>query len=203
MGIKGRPRSTKWAVWLAAAFVVVLGTRQLLGSGFPVVGQLLPFPSWATLIHRYLSGWQPTGVGTTDPATPATGLLGVAGMVLFGSMGLLQKIVVLGCIPVGALGMARLSRPLGTAWARVTSTVIYLAVPVPYDALASGRWDALVMYASCPWILHLLGQASRVEPFDLPDGGRGRAAPRRRVPCVRGARRWRDGAWRSDCSTPW
>ena len=31
--------------------------------------------------------------------------------------------------------MARLTRPLGTAWARVTSTVIYLAMPVPYDAL--------------------------------------------------------------------
>ncbi|HUI04540.1 MAG TPA: hypothetical protein VLZ77_13435 [Acidimicrobiales bacterium] len=186
-GDEGPATSTKWAVWLAAALVVVVGTRQLLGSGFPVVGQLLPFPSWATLVHRFASGWQPTGVGSTDPATPATGLLGVAGMVLFGAMGLLQKIVVLGCIPVGALGMARLSRPLGTAWARVVSTVIYLAVPVPYDALASGRWDALVVYAACPWILHLLGQASRVDPYGSPAGlavaGRGVAG--------RPPRRWR------------
>jgi GT2 family glycosyltransferase len=164
----GPATSTRWLVWLAAALVVVFGTRQLFGSGLPVVGQLLPLPTWSTLMHRFVSGWQPTGVGTTDPTTPATGILGLAGMVLFGSMGLLEKIVVLGCIPVGAMGMARLTRPLGTAWARVTSTVIYLAIPVPYDALATARWDALVMYAACPWILHLLGQASRVDPYGEP-----------------------------------
>jgi len=166
---QGPATSTRWLVWLAAALVVVFGTRQLFGSGLPVVGQLLPMPSWGTLLHRFLSGWQPTGVGTTDPATPATGILGLAGMLLFGSMGVLEKIVVLGCIPVGAIGMARLTRPLGTAWARVTSTVIYLAIPVPYDALATAHWDALVMYAACPWIVHLLGQASRVDPYGHTD----------------------------------
>ncbi|MGH3185331.1 MAG: hypothetical protein ACRDOE_25980, partial [Streptosporangiaceae bacterium] len=164
----GPATTTRWLVWLAAALVVVFGTRQLFGPGLPVVGQLLPIPTWSTLMHRFVSGWQPTGVGTTDPTTPATGILGLAGMVLFGSVGLLEKIVVLGCIPVGAIGMARLTRPLGTAWARVTSTVIYLAIPVPYDALATARWDALVMYAACPWILHLLGQASRVDPYGDP-----------------------------------
>jgi GT2 family glycosyltransferase len=176
----GPARSTRWLVWLAATLVVVFGTRQLFGSGFPVIGQLLPMPSWSTLMHRFVSGWQPTGVGTTDPTTPATGILGLGGMVLFGGVGLLEKIVVLGCIPVGAMGMARLTRPLGTAWARVTSTVIYLAIPVPYDALATARWDALVMYAACPWILHLLGQASRVDPYGEaargPGTGRGSAA---------------------------
>ena len=105
-------------------------------------------------------------------------------MVLFGSMGLLDKIVVLGCIPVGAMGMARLTRPLGTAWARVTSTVIYLAIPVPYDALATAHWDAMVVYAACPWIVHLLGQASRVGP--LPRRPR---RPPRRVRPPRRARR--------------
>gem|GEM_PF-6057214 len=157
--------STRWLVVLAAWLVVIFGSRQLIGSGFPSVGQLLPMPSWSTLVHHFLAGWQPTGVGTTDPTSPATGVLGIAGLVLFGGVGLLQKVVVLGCIPVGALGMARLSRPLGTTWARVTSTVIYLAIPVPYDALATGRWDALVIYAACPWMLHLLGRASGVEPY--------------------------------------
>jgi GT2 family glycosyltransferase len=178
---EGPATSTRWLVYLAAALVVVVGTRQLFGSGFPVVGQLLPMPTWTTLVHRFVSGWQPTGVGTTDPATPATGILGLSGMVLFGSVGVLEKIVVLGCIPVGAVGMARLTRPLGTAWARVTSTIIYLAIPVPYDALATARWDGLIMYAACPWILHLLGQASRVEPYGEPtlvDASEALAAPR-------------------------
>jgi GT2 family glycosyltransferase len=164
----GPARSTRRLIWLMAALVVVFGTRQLLGTGMPILGQFLPFPSWAILVHRFASAWQPTGVGTTDPTSPATGMLGLAGMLLFGSMGLLEKIVVLGCIPVGAIGMARLTRPLGTAWARVTSTLIYLAIPVPYDALATGRWDGLVVYAACPWIVYMLGCASRVEPLDGP-----------------------------------
>ena len=176
---QGPATSTRWLVWLAAGLVVVFGSRQLFGSGFPVVGQLLSMPSWSTLMHRFVSGWQPSGVGTTDPTTPATGILGLAGMLLFGGMGLLEKIVVLGCIPVGAMGMARLTRPLGTAWARVVSTVVYLGLPVPYDALATGHWDGLVLYAACPWIVHLLGQASRVDPFAeaMPDDDAGGGEP--------------------------
>ena len=186
----GPATSTRWVVWLLTVFFVVLGTRQLIGPGFPIVGQLVPFPSWQSLLHRFVSGWQPTGLGTTDPTTPATGILGLGGMLLFGSVGLLQKVLVLGCIPVGALGMARATRRLGTAWARITSTVVYLAIPVAYDALATGHLDALVVYAACPWVVHLLAQATRVEPYGPEaDVGSG-AAPVTR----RGAtppRRWR------------
>ena len=154
---------------LVVVLVLVFGTRQLLGSGFPYVGQLLPFPSAGTLLHRFLSGWQPTGVGTTDPTSPATGILGIAGFVLFGAVGLVQKIVVLGCIPLGALGMARLVRPVGSRRARLVSTVVYLAVPLPYDALATGRWDALLAYAACPWIVGFLARASALAPFGPRD----------------------------------
>ena len=187
----GPAPSTRAVVWLATALVLVFGTRQLLGAGFPYVGQLLPMPSAGTLLHRFVAGWQPTGVGTTDPTTPATGLLSLGGAVLFGGMGLLQKILVFGCIPLGALGMNRLARPLGTPWARIASTVVYLAVPVPYDALASGRIDVLAIYAACPWILNRLARASRAAPHDqdgphgrtgeLAEGAsRGRGGPRRR-----------------------
>ena len=163
-GVDEPSNSTRWLVLAAAALVVVFGSRQLIGPGFPFVGQFLALPGWSTLLHRFASGWQPTGVGSTDPTSPAAGVLGVSGLVLFGSVGLLQKVVVLGCIPVGALGMARLVRPLGTTWARITAVVIYLAVPVPYDAIATARFDALVAYAACPWMLHLLGRISGVEP---------------------------------------
>ncbi|MGH9017604.1 MAG: glycosyltransferase, partial [Acidimicrobiales bacterium] len=140
---------------VAGAVVVVVllfGTRQLFGGGFPFVGQLLPLPSAGSLLHRFFSGWQPTGVGSTDPTSPATGLLGLAGAVLLGGVGLVQKIVVLGCLPVGALGLARLVRPVGSPRARLVSTIVYLAVPLPYDALATGRVDALLAYAAAPFV---------------------------------------------------
>jgi GT2 family glycosyltransferase len=157
--------SLRLVAWAIAVLVLIFGTRQLLGGGFPYVGQLLPLPSAGSLVHRFLSGWQPTGVGTTDPTSPATGVLGVFGYLLFGGVGLLQKIVVLGCIPLGALGMTRLVRPVGSQRARLVSTLVYLALPLPYDALATGRWDALVAYAAAPWIVGYLARASRLAPY--------------------------------------
>ncbi|MHB8594163.1 MAG: glycosyltransferase family 2 protein, partial [Acidimicrobiales bacterium] len=128
IGLSGRV-----AVWAVVGVVLLIGSRQLLGIGFPYVSGLLPLPSGGELLHRFASGWQSTGVGTTDPTSPATGVLGAAGFVLGGATGLLQKIIVLGCLPLGALGMARLARPFGSSWARVVSTVAYLAVPVAYN----------------------------------------------------------------------
>jgi GT2 family glycosyltransferase len=158
-------RLTGWAV---AVVVLLFGLRQLIGAGFPYLGQLLPLPSAGQLLHRFVSGWQPTGVGTTDPTSPATGILGVGGFILLGGVGLLQKIVVLGCIPLGAIGMARLTRPLSSQRARFAATIVYLAVPLPYDALATGRWDALVAYAGSPWVVAFLARASGLAPFGSP-----------------------------------
>jgi GT2 family glycosyltransferase len=163
--------SLRVAAWLVVVLILLFGTRQLLGAGFPYVGQLLPLPSAGSLLHRFFSGWQPSGVGTTDPTSPATGVLGVAGMILFGGVGLLQKIVVLGCIPVGAWGMARLVRPFGSPRARLASVIVYVAVPLPYDALATGRWDALLAYAACPWIVGFLARASGFAPFGPVEAG--------------------------------
>jgi GT2 family glycosyltransferase len=164
-------------VWAVAVLVLVFGTRQLLGSGFPYVGQFLPFPSAGELLHRFFSGWQPSGVGTTDPTSPATGILGAAGVVLFGGVGVLQKLVVLGCIPAGAIGMSRLLRVVGSRRARLTSTLVYLALPLAYNALATGRWDGLLAYAACPWIVGCLARASGLAPFGVADVGDDEGAP--------------------------
>jgi GT2 family glycosyltransferase len=159
--IKARAtRTARAVIWTAVAVVLIFGTRQLIGSGFPYVGQLLPFASWSSFLHHFISGWQPSGVGTTSAATPGTAMLGLGGLVLLGGVGLLQKIVVLGCIPLGALGMSRLVSGFGSVWARVAASVTYLVVPLPYDALATGRWDALLAYAGCPWIVVCLARAS-------------------------------------------
>ncbi|MGH9030295.1 MAG: glycosyltransferase [Acidimicrobiales bacterium] len=155
-------RSTVWAV---VALVLVFGSRELLGSGFPYVGQLLPFATWSSFLHHFVSGWQPSGVGTVGSASPATGLLGLGGLVLFGGTGLLQKVVVLGCVPLGAYGMSRLVGAYGSVRARLIAAVAYIVVPLPYDALATGRWDALLAYAVCPWIVARLARASGTVPL--------------------------------------
>ena len=89
---------------VVALVVIAVGTRDLFFGTLPLVGQLAPLPSWTTTWHHFVSGWQSAGVGTTAPASPAFGLVGIAGTVLFGAMGTLQRVLLLGCIPLGAWG---------------------------------------------------------------------------------------------------
>jgi hypothetical protein len=56
--------------------------------------------------------------------------------------------------------------------------IAYLAVPLPYDALALGRWGALIVYAGAPWVLTLLFRATALAPFTTSAAGR-IAAPNR------------------------
>jgi hypothetical protein len=158
------PRS-RLVTWLVVALVLTFGTRDLFAGGLPLIGQFLPLGTWTGVWHHFVAGWQPAGVGTTAPATPAFAVLGVVGTILAGAMGLVQKVLVLGCIPLGAYGVARLLGPLASPRARLVGAICYLGLPLPYDDLAQGRWDGLVAYAAVPFVLSRLARASGLPPF--------------------------------------
>ncbi|MHB8440136.1 MAG: glycosyltransferase [Acidimicrobiales bacterium] len=167
-------RPARTLLFTLLGLLVLVGTRSVLGNGFPYVSDLMPLPGWHELLRRFVESWQPTGVGTNDPTSPATAWLGVSSLLLGGASGLLQKILVLGSIPVGAWGMSRLLRPFGSQWARLAGVVTYVALPVAYDALATGRADALYLYAVSPWIVRHLARAASVAPFTEPDAATSR-----------------------------
>jgi GT2 family glycosyltransferase len=162
---------------LVAALVIVLGTRELFFGTLPLVGQLAPLPSWTGAWHHFFSGWQQAGVGTTAPASPLFGFVGVTGTVMFGAMGTLQRILLLGCIPVGAWGVSRFLRPLISPRARVVAVICYLGLPLPYGALGTGRWDGLVAYALFPFIALRLAETAGVPPFAVEPGPHWRSRP--------------------------
>ncbi|HZQ28330.1 MAG TPA: glycosyltransferase, partial [Acidimicrobiales bacterium] len=164
-----------------AALVIAIGSRELFFGSLPLIGQLAPLPSWAATWHHLVAGWQPAGVGTTAPATPAFGLAGVLGTALFGAMGTAQHVLLLGCIPLGALGMSMFMRPLVSARARVIAVICYLGLPLPYGALAAGRLDGVIAYAALPFLLTHLARAARISPFDAPAGTGWRASRRGRI----------------------
>ena len=174
----GRQRTLAVAL---ALLIVVVGTRQLLFGSMPLIGQLASLPSWSTTWHHFVSGWQSAGVGTTAPASPAFGVLGVVGTFLFGAMGTLQHVLVLGCIPLGALGVSRFMRPLASPRARVVTVVCYLGLPLAYGALGTGRWDGLVAYAAFPFIALQLARAGALPPFVVEPGPRWRTHPRGQI----------------------
>ncbi|HUP87080.1 MAG TPA: glycosyltransferase family 2 protein [Acidimicrobiales bacterium] len=156
-------------VWLALAAVLAFGSRRLLSGPLPAVGQLAAFPdSPLTLLREFVSGWRTTGLGGEAPAPPAFALLGLAGVALAGAMGVLQQALVVGMLPVGIVGMHRLTAPLGSWRARLVGAVLYAAVPLPYDALSRGRWDGLIAYAAAPWLLGRLLRATGLAPFGAP-----------------------------------
>ena len=159
----GRQRAVAGVI---AALVVVVGSRGVLFGTFPTVGQLAPLLPWSASWHHFFAGWQPAGVGTTASATPAFGFLGLAGTVLFGAMGLTQKVLLLGCLPLGAWGVSRLMRPLVSPRARVVAAICYIGLPLPYEALGAGRWDGVVAYAALPFIVARLARRASIVPFD-------------------------------------
>ena len=141
------------------------------------MGQLAPLPSWSASWHHFFSGWQSAGVGTTAPASPAFGLVGITGTVLFGAMGTLQRVLLLGCIPLGAWGVSRFMRPVVSPRARLIAVICYLGLPLPYGALGTGRWDGLVAYAAFPFIALRLARAAGVAPYGVEPGPRWRSRP--------------------------
>ena len=150
---------------------VVIGNRHVAGSEVPAVGQLAPFPdSPLTFLRHFLVGWRPVGLGVEAPAPPAFAFLGGAGMLVLGHMSLLRTLLVLSAWPVGAIGAWRLTRDLGAARARMVAVIVYLSVPVPYNALARGRVPGLVAYAAAPWLLSRLMRLSGADPLDEDDG---------------------------------
>jgi GT2 family glycosyltransferase len=158
-------------VWGAILLVLAAGSRHLITRGLPEVGQMVAFGDSAVdLLRAWASGWRTAGLGSPSPSPTGLGVIGALGFPLLGAMGLLRTILVLGMLPLGAFFAYRLARPTGSRWAQLGCLLFYVAVPLPYNALASGRWDAVVLYAATPLLLSMLVRAARVAPFG-DDGG--------------------------------
>ena len=156
------------------ALVLLAGSRHLITRGVPAVHQLSPLPGVWSMLRSFASGWNQSGLGSESPAPAAFGLLGLAGMLLGGATGLLRTLLVVGALPVGAIGAARLAGPLGSQRARLAALVTYVAIPLPYNAIAAGSLHGLVAYATAPWVLRSLLRATGIPPFGDPaDEGTG------------------------------
>ncbi|HUR17711.1 MAG TPA: glycosyltransferase family 2 protein [Acidimicrobiales bacterium] len=175
-------------VGTAIVLVLVVGSRHLITGGMPAVNEFAPFPRGAfSFLRSFLSGWRQTGVGSDAPAPLALGLLGFGGVLMAGAMGLLQTVLVLGALPVGAVGAMRVMTPFGSRRARVAALLVYVAVPLPYNAIARGRWGALLVYAVTPWLMARLMRVTTIEPVADVDARAG--ADRRSQPREAGDRR--------------
>jgi GT2 family glycosyltransferase len=174
---------------VAVAFmvlVILLGSRSVLAAQLPLVGQYLPLPGPATLLGHYLGGWTDGGLQHPGPATPAFAILGVLGLVLGGAMGIVLKVELVVAVVAGALGIARLLRPLSSTPGRIAAVAAYLFLPLAWNDVARGDLQGLAVYAGMPYVLDRLLRATGLAPFGQVDhvsspAGGARAGRARRV----------------------
>ncbi len=144
--------------------VVAFGSRGLIGSGIGRGGRLIALPPLGDLWRLVTSGWQETSLGHFGPTAPGVALLAVASTLAFGATGLVGTLVGLGPFAIGAFGMYRstgTTDPSGRSVSHrsgvaIAAVVVYLIVPIPFDALSSGDRGALWGYALLPWLFRPL-----------------------------------------------
>ena len=171
------PRRLALVVWGVLGIAFVFGARHLITRGIVPIGQFADLPSRGSLLHAFTSGWSEAEFGASGAAPAGLGLLGLAATFFLGATGLLRQILILGLMPLGWIGAWRLSGPLGSRRGRLVAAVVYAAIPLPYDAMAQGRWDLLLMYGSMPWIVLRLARLIGVAPYGDLKGEAGPGIP--------------------------
>jgi GT2 family glycosyltransferase len=161
------------AVATVIAAVLLFGSRHLLTRYVPVMGEMVPFGDGARdLIGAWAGGVRPSGV-VGGPAPPTlAGVSGALGVLLGGHLALARTLLTVGLLAVGVVGAHRLGRSLGSKAAQVLGALAYAALPLPYEALATGRWSVLAAWAGAPWMLRRLALASGAAPFGSGTGFR-------------------------------
>ena len=163
------------AVWAGVTLVLLFGSRQLIAGRLPAFADFPAFPSrpW-TLFTQWFSGWRTAGLGSESPAPTAFAILGSLGVVFLGAMSVLRRVLFVLAIPVGVAGAWRATSDIKSTRARLAGLVTYLAIPLPYDAIATGRWGGLLLWAAAPWTVAALLRVAAAAPFATSEGSRRR-----------------------------
>lgn len=152
--------------WIVIVAIWLVGTRHLWDGPLPSIGTIVPFETSPIDSFQRFLGMLPTEpFGVVQTISPIHLVFGLASMLLLGSATAMSLVLVLGCLPLGVWGMARLTSPLRSPRGQLAAILAYVAAPIPYDALAVGRWGALVGYALAPFILARMLRALDTPPF--------------------------------------
>ena len=139
---------------------VLFGSRSLIASGIPAIGDYLPFDgSGSEMVSEWWSGWRERDMGSTGAAASVVGLLGLFSILSGGAVGLVRTLWVLLPIVVGLVGAWRMLRPTGSRRAQLGSLFVYAVIPLPWAAVASASIAGVYAYSLAPWLLAALLKA--------------------------------------------
>ena len=164
-GLRTGTTRLAWITWIVVLGVVLFGSRRLLSSGVPAVGDFVALPETASdLLKAWWGGWSERNAGAPSSNLGILVYLGLLGWVL-DSMALVRTLAVIALIVVGLAGSYRLLAATGSRRAQASALIAYLLVPLAPASVASGSLAGLVGYAAAPWMLKELLRASRAAPF--------------------------------------
>src|SRR5712691_4145821 len=149
------------AAWFLAVLLALVAYRHLFSASPLSGGALGVTPGSATGYFRELvSGLRHTGLGGSDAASPALGLLGLGSVLSLGSPALLQKLLLLGLPAVAAIGCYRTVRSVtGDRLAAVVSGACYGLSSAALWAVSQGRIPVLILLAGIPWLAEKISVA--------------------------------------------
>lgn len=142
--------------FIAALFVAlfVFGSREMLIGDASTVGSFLPWPGVGDLLALFGSGWRAQGLGSAATPPPVFFLQAVGTALVLGATGLARSWFIAALVPIGALGTFRLARLVaGNRRAALVAALIYGISPIARNAIAGGRFGALVFFAVAPFAL--------------------------------------------------
>ena len=173
LGHRGRHRGrslssnrTLFFICGAGVLLFLAGSRNLIGARLPLIGQLVPLGSFASVWHHVFASWQPGGLGSSAPGHPAQMTLGLLGIVTLGQMGFVVRLLLLAAVPLGAIGIFRLLAPVASTRAKVLGAFVYGGLALGINAIALGSLSGLVAVALMPFIIRRVLRLLRVPPFD-------------------------------------
>jgi len=168
-GAGAAARTTAGVGALLFLALVVIGSRGLILGSVPDVGGFLHWPSAGRLAATFGSAWRDASLGSAAPASPGFGVMAAISALLLGSAGLAQTAVVVGSVPLGALGTFRLARRFApSATPALVAGLAYGVNPVARNMIAHGLLGPLVFFALLPFVLSALARSSGL----LPGGAR-------------------------------
>lgn len=162
---------------LVIFLLIVIGSRGIILGGSRTVGEFLPFEGGAnsagSLMRMFRSGWWSSGFGEAAPNPTGLGLLALGGFFVLGNLALLETLMIVGSLFVGFFGMWRLCGSFYNTRARLVGATVYVALPLSYDAIARGRFSALLTVAALPWVFDLLRKVGGLLPNERKDSSTG------------------------------
>ena len=154
------------ATAVAVAALLVIGSRSILTGPLPLIGQLPTFNGGvASWWHEWWTGAGPGALAGSSFAPPGLLFMALVGVLSLGSVNVAVHLLVLVPLALGPLAVYVATRRFGSLRGRIAATVLYAALPIPYNALSQGHWAGLVGYAAAPWVLASLCRLGGQAPY--------------------------------------